>query len=280
MNNVIYINKPKGITSFDVCYKLRKVLNTKKIGHTGTLDPNASGVMLILYNESTKAMQFLVGQSKEYKTRVKLGIETDTLDIMGKISKESDYVVPKKELIEETLNSFLGYSKQIVPITSAKKINGKKLYKYQLEGKDIELPEIEICVNSIKLDELFDDGFSFTANVSSGTYIRSLVRDILKKLDLIGTVYELCRTKVGNITLDDCDNLDDAINNNYHTHNIYDLITDKYKTIECQNILDIKNGKRIKINCFDDEVAIVNDNTVLAIYKKDGNEYKCVRGLW
>lgn len=280
MNNVLYVNKPKGISSFDVCYKLRKVLNTKKIGHTGTLDPNATGVMIILYDNATKASQFLVSDKKEYEARVVLGIETDTLDIGGKIINESKYIVPNKSDIECVLNSFVGKSKQTVPITSAKSVNGKRLYKYQLENKEVELPIIDINVYSIDLLEIYEDGFSFRCEVSSGTYIRSLAQDILKKLNLIGTLKELCRTKIDYISINNCDNLDDILNNKYTKHDLFEILSNKYYVYETEKIDDIKNGKRIKINCDKDRVLITSNKEVLAIYSKDGDEYLCVRGLW
>lgn len=280
MSNVLYINKPKGISSFDICYKLRKVLNTKRIGHTGTLDPNATGVMIILYNDATKAAQFLVSDTKEYKTRVLFGIETDTLDIDGNIIRKSEYITPSKQEIENVLNSFLGESKQTVPITSAKKINGKKLYQYQLEGKEVELPIININIYSIKLDEVYEDGFSFTCKVSSGTYIRSLVRDILLKLNIIGTVSELCRTKIDNIDISDCDDLEKVLIGEYKNHNILEVLSNRYKTYEVNNVDDIKNGKRIKINSNEDYLLLTNKGNLLAMYKKDNDEYKCARGLW
>ena len=119
MGNILYVDKPKGMTSFDVCYRLRKILGTKKIGHTGTLDPNATGVMIVLFDKATKANQFLVSDNKEYECRVLLGIETDTLDIDGNITVKKDFIVPDKRVIEETLDSFLGESMQEVPLTSA-----------------------------------------------------------------------------------------------------------------------------------------------------------------
>lgn len=280
MNSVLYINKPKGISSFDLCFKLRKVLGTKRIGHTGTLDPNATGVMIVLYNEATKAAQFLVSDTKEYKCRVLLGIETDTLDIDGNIINRSDSNIPGRDVIEKTLKSFLGESKQEVPITSAKKINGKKLYQYQLEGKQVELPIIYINVYNIYLDDVFEDGFTFTCKVSSGTYIRSLVRDILKKLNLVGTVSELCRLSVDSISLEQCDTLENVLNGNYANHNLVDVLKNRYKSFEIDKVDDIKNGKRIRIDCDDEYIIILNHGNLIAMYQKDGNEYRSARGLW
>lgn len=279
MDKLLFIDKPKSLTSFDVCYKLRKVLGTKKIGHTGTLDPNATGVMVVLFDNATKAAQFIVDDNKTYYTRVIFGIETDTLDIDGNILNRKDYVIPDKKEIEDVLNSFEGKSKQEVPLTSAKKINGKKLYEYQRENIDINPPIIDINVFSIELKELFDDGFSFITNVSSGTYIRSLVRDILKKLNIIGTVLELRRIAVGDVNVNDCDKFDDILNGNYRLHNLFDFLKKYYNSYEVSNRQDIINGKRIIINSNDSRLLITNDNELLAIYEKDGNEYKCLRGL-
>ena len=278
--NVLYINKPQGISSFDICYKLRKVLNTKKIGHTGTLDPNATGVMVILYNEATKAAQFLVSDKKTYKARVLLGTKTDTLDIDGNVVETRPYAVPEKEKIEEVLNSYRGKSKQVVPITSAKKINGKKLYQYQLKGQEVELPVIDIEVFDISLNEIYEDGFEFSCEVTAGTYVRALARDILEKLDEIGTLSKLCRTSIDDINLDECDELDDVLNGKYTAHNLLDVLSKRYKTYEVDNVEDIKNGKRIKIDSDEQYLLLTNNNELLAMYQKDGNEYKSARGLW
>lgn len=280
MKNVLYINKPVGISSFDICYKLRKTLNTKKIGHTGTLDPNASGVMIIVFDKATKTVPFLVSHNKQYKTKVLFGKRTDTLDITGNLIEEREYVIPNENEIKSVLKSFLGKSKQVVPITSAKKVNGKKLYEYQLKGEKVELPIIDIEIYDIELNEVLEDGFIFTTTVSSGTYIRALVRDILDKLDLIGTIDQLCRTKIDDVDISECDELSGAIDGKYNLHDTHDLLSKKYKTINIRNIEDIKNGKRIKLDCDDEFVLLENNNEPLAIYRKENDEYINVRGLW
>lgn len=279
MGNVLYVNKPKNMTSFDVCFKLRKVLGTKKIGHTGTLDPNATGVMVVLYNNATKANQFLVTDCKEYKTTVKLGIMTDTLDIDGNIIKEEKTFMPSKEILIDTLTSFLGKSMQQVPKTSAIKIDGKKLLEYQRQNIEVELPMREINVYSIELLNVYEDIFEFKVKVSSGTYIRALVRDILAKLNIIGTVLELQRTSVDNIDISMCDSLEDILNGNFSEHNLIEIMSSRYRTLEYSPIEDIINGKRIILDIDDDRVIIVKDGTLYALYEKDGNEYKCLRGL-
>lgn len=139
MSKILYIDKPKGITSFDLCFKLRKVFNTKKIGHTGTLDPNATGLMVCLIDGASKTNQFLVSANKEYIATVKLGIRTDSEDIDGNILEEKEEVMPSFELIVETIKSFIGKSEQIPPMASAIKVNGKKLYEYMRNNETVEL---------------------------------------------------------------------------------------------------------------------------------------------
>jgi len=209
MLKCLYINKPKGMTSFDVCFKLRKILNTKNIGHTGTLDPNASGVMVVLFDNSCKLNQFLVSETKEYIAEVLIGKETDTLDIDGNIINSKDEIMPDKDKIISVLNSFLGKSKQIVPLTSSVKIDGKKLYEYQRNNIEVDLPIKDIEVFDIELLNVDINTFTFRVLVSSGTYIRALARDILNKLNIIGTLNNLTRTKINKIDISDCDNLND-----------------------------------------------------------------------
>ena len=280
MNNVLFVDKPAGISSFDVCFKLRKVLNTKKIGHTGTLDPGATGVMIVLYDKATKANQFLVSDSKEYRTRVLLGVSTDTLDTDGKIIEEREYVLPEKERLEAVLSRFAGDLKQEVPITSAVKVNGERLYKYQLNNQEVELPVRDIHVYSIGLDEIYPDGFSFTCKVSSGTYIRALVRDILKELDLIGTVSQLRRTAIDSVRIEDCDTLDDILQGNYRNHDLMELLSSRYETVVLEDLSDVKNGKPIELNADADQVLISDGKEAVAIYQKQDGLYRCVRGLW
>ena len=280
MGNVLYVDKPSGMTSFDLCFKLRKVLQTRKIGHTGTLDPLATGVMIILFDKATKASQFLVSDDKRYEARIKLGIETDSLDIDGNVLKEEECDVPDEHTLQSVLDSFIGASKQTVPMTSAVKINGKRLYVYQHENQEVELPVRDIYVHEIVLKEIHPDGFSFTCKVSSGTYIRALARDILEKLGLIGCVSELRRMAVDEISIDDCQTLDEIQNGNYVTHDLYELLSARYETLDYPDPAIIMNGKRIKIESDASQIFIAHGKESLAIYEKDGEEYRCQRGLW
>lgn len=280
MAEVLYVNKPSGISSFDVCFKLRKVLHTKKIGHTGTLDPNATGVMIVLFDKSTKANQFLVTDRKEYETRVLLGKETDTLDIDGKVLGEYKYEVPDENTLKKALNAFKGRSVQEVPITSAVSVDGKRLYQYQKEGKEVELPKREIEVFSVELLNIYEDGFSFISRVSSGTYIRALVRDILSSLNLHGTVLTLKRTAVDDVRIEDCDELNEILEGNYHLHDLYDLLSKRYEVFEDFDEKDVLNGKKLLIESDQSRLLMAKNHEALAIYEKDGDLYRSLRGLW
>ena len=279
MGQIIYIDKPKGITSFDICFKLRKVFNTKKIGHTGTLDPNATGLMICLVGNATKANQFLVCAKKEYIATVKLGIKTDSEDIDGNILERKDEAMPGAETIRETITSFLGKSVQVPPMTSAIKVNGKKLYEYQREGKTVEIKPREIEVFSIELLDVNEDTFSFKCYVSSGTYVRTLAQDILKKLNVIGTLSDLRRTKIDSIDISLSDKLDDVLNGNYHEYTMYDILSKYYYVYNVSNRKAIIDGKPLKLDLDEEMILCVENGEALAIYKKEDGLYRCVRGL-
>ena len=278
---IIYVDKPKGITSNDLCQKLKKYLNTTKIGHTGTLDPNATGLMIVLFDEATKANQFMVSDTKEYIATVKIGIETDSLDIDGNILSSKELKMPSRDILEATLKSFIKEYEQYPPLASAIKYNGKKLYEYLRKGEKVEVKPRKVKIYEISLLDIKTDEFIFKTKVSSGTYIRSLVKDILDELNLIGVLSDLRRTKINDISIDDAYTLSDIENNKYKIISLYEELSKRfevYKTSDPKNIID---GKRIKLDNYQDEVLIVDeDNRCLAVYKKDINDYKCVRGLF
>ncbi len=279
MSQIIYVDKPKGITSFDICYKLRKVFNTKKIGHTGTLDPNATGLMVCLIGSATKANQFLVCAKKEYIATVKIGIKTDSDDIEGKILEEKEEVMPDFDSINDVLKSFLGKSKQVPPMTSAIKVNGKKLYEYHRQGIKLELEPRDIEVFNIDLLNVEGDTFTFKTYVSSGTYIRSLVNDILNKLGIIGTLSDLRRTKIDDIDIKEADSLDDVLDGKYHVHSIYEVLSEYYYVYNVQDKKHVIDGKPLKIDLKEDMILCAYDNEALAIYKYEDGLYRCLRGL-
>jgi len=175
MNGIVLINKEKGKTSRDVVNLLSKKFNTRKVGHAGTLDPLATGLLIIGINNGTKILELLTMDEKEYIATVKIGIQTDTYDITGNIIEEKKDFSIDKEYLENTLKSFIGKYYQEVPKYSAVKINGKKLYEYARNGEEIELPKRFVEIKEIELLEFKEDEFKFKVLVSKGTYIRSLI---------------------------------------------------------------------------------------------------------
>lgn len=272
MDGILLIDKEKNCTSRDVVNKIIKKFGTKKVGHTGTLDPIATGVMVICVGRATKLVNTLTSTCKEYIAKVELGTLTDTLDCTGNIIKEEKVLLTDNE-IESAILSMLGKYEQEVPIYSAVKINGKKLYEYARENESIELPKREVEVKEISLEgpiERIDNKiyFSFKCLVSKGTYIRSLINDIASKLNTIGIMLELRRTKQGDFQIENCKNVNEVTNND--VIEVVKVITNICKVKVNDNLKnDILNGKIIDNEYNVDEVLFISeDNKALAIYRK------------
>ncbi len=206
MDGIILINKEKGITSFGVVSKVRKIFNIKKVGHCGTLDPEATGVLPIMIGQATKISKYLVEHDKEYIATLKLGIKTDSADGEGNIIEESKFELNqnKEKFYISKINELLGKSKQVPPMYSAIKVNGKKLYEYAREGKEVvrEAREIEIYdIEIIKFDYEKNE-IKFKVQCSKGTYIRTLCESIAEKIGTIGYMKELIRTKLDTFSID------------------------------------------------------------------------------
>ncbi len=206
INGIINIKKEKGYTSHDVVAKLRGILKQKKIGHTGTLDPDATGVLPVCLGNATKLCDLLTDKSKEYTAVFRLGITTDTQDISGTILSECEVHVTKEEL-EQTVSSFLGDSFQIPPMYSAIKVNGQKLYDLARQGKEVERKPRPISISKLEINWIDFPHVSITVGCSKGTYIRTLCYDIGEKLGCGATMTELVRTKVGEFLLNDAHTL-------------------------------------------------------------------------
>lgn len=268
MNGFILVNKKKNMTSRDVVNSLTKILNTKKIGHTGTLDPFAEGILLVAVNKGLKVVKLLNYKDKEYIAKVKLGIKTDTLDITGNILEEKKEELNKEELAP-VLKSFIGDYSYEVPIYSAIKVNGKKLYEYARNDKKVELPIKESYIYDIKLIDFKDNSFTFIVKVSNGTYIRALVRDISKKLNKLMTLEELTRTKVDNLLIENSYTLEDIKNNNFKLLKINDLLN--YKEVELSRDLEDKvlNGNKIKLDEKEDNILFIKEKEEIAVYTRE-----------
>ena len=200
MDGIILINKENNCTSNNVVNKIKHILN-EKTGHIGTLDPNATGLLPILIGKGTKLSQYLINHDKEYEVVLKLGVKTDTADLEGKIIEEKEVAdnLLEKEKVLDVLNGFIGKQKQVPPMYSAIKVNGKKLYEYARKNVQIELEARKIEIYEIKLGTINqkENTITFTVHCSKGTYIRSLCEDIAQRLGTIGYMKELNRTKVG-----------------------------------------------------------------------------------
>lgn len=268
MNGFILVNKKKDMTSRDVVNILTKILNTKKIGHTGTLDPFAEGILLVGVNKGLKVVKLLNYKDKEYIAKVKLGIKTDTLDITGNILEEKKEELNKEELAL-VLKSFIGEYSYEVPIYSAIKVNGKKLYEYARNNQKVELPIKNSYIYDIKLIDFKGNSFTFSVKVSNGTYIRALVRDISKKLNKLMTLEELTRTKVDNLLIENSYTLEDIKNNNFKLLKINDLLN--YKEVELERDLEDKvlNGNKIKLDEKEDNILFIKEKEEIAVYTRE-----------
>lgn len=206
---VILVNKHKGVTSHDIVFKIRKLYDTKKVGHTGTLDPHATGVLPVLIGRGAKAAEYLISENKGYIAEIKLGITTDTEDITGNILTKCDTLPAKNEFFE-AVKHFIGEIEQVPPMYSALKVDGKKLVDLAREGKIVERQARKITIYSIKADCVDEKQGIYTLEVecSKGTYIRTLCADIGTYLGCGATMSELKRTKSGNFTLNNAYTID------------------------------------------------------------------------
>ena len=264
------------MTSFDVVSKLRKILKIKRIGHSGTLDPNASGVLLVLVGNACKSLPYIEDTDKKYIATMKLGMETISDDIWDEPINTAP-VVPIDDF-QALLDQMKGKIKQIPPYISSIKINGKKLYEYARNHEFIERPLRDVEIYDIKV--LDEANLAFYTHCSSGTYIRSICRDVAKLSGNLGCMSSLVRCGIGKFTLDDCFTLKQIEEGDYHLYSIKDILA-HYPMVEYEKIEDVKNGKRIKLDRDDEMVVILHQGEVIALYKKLGNGiYGSERGLW
>lgn len=282
MNGILLIDKPSGLTSRDVVNIVGKILGTKKIGHTGTLDPLATGVMVLCVGKYTKLVEMLTSYNKTYEASIVLGIKTDTLDITGKVLEERCSNISLSDILL-TLKKFEGVYDQEVPIYSAVKINGKKLYEYARENKTIELPKRSVNISKISLisDIKYENNktlFSIRCNVSKGTYIRSLINDIALSLNTIGVMKELRRIEQGNFNIENCYKISDIKNNNFKFVDL-DIVFKDYFIVDINNDIykDIKNGKILE-NIYNKDIIVFRYNgEYISIYKKYEKDEKLIK---
>lgn len=254
VNGIIVVDKPTGFTSHDVVNVIRKIYHTKKVGHTGTLDPEATGVLPVCIGKATKVCDMITFSDKEYIARVKLGIITDTQDIFGKVLETKDVNVSYDE-VKNAVDSFVGEIYQLPPMYSAIKIGGKKLYELAREGIEVERKERKININYIELSDFSDDEFTIKVGCSKGTYIRTLCHDIGKKLGCGGVMKSLRRTKSSMFSIIDAYTLDeikDMAQNEAHIKALksIDSVFASYEKLVIDDILKkrVVNGNPTKVN--------------------------------
>lgn len=273
-NGVILVDKEVGLSSSAVDRKLKAILKLDKVGHLGTLDPFASGLLLCLVNNGTKIAPFLANLTKTYRATLKLGVETDTLDNTGEIVKEE--AVPKlnENKIREVLNSFLGKSKQAPPIYSALKFHGTPLYKLARSGKTIIPKERDIEIKKIDLIEYIDDLLKFEVTVSSGTYIRTLGKNIANKLGTSGHLIELIRTKIGDFSLKNAKKIDQIkVDDLISIEKVLNFIPKM--TLVGEEKVKALNGVPLAFSSIAPLLLLVDELGIIAIYerKNDGIFY-------
>lgn len=282
MIGIIPLYKPRGMTSHDCVFKIRKILGTKKVGHTGTLDPGVDGVLPICVGEATKIIPYVGAFKKEYIATVKLGETTTTEDAEGEIvHSEVIEQMPTKESIEAVLKQFTGKIKQIPPMYSAVKVKGKKLYEYAREGIEVERPEREIEIFELELIEVFDDSFKIRVKCSKGTYVRTLCVDIGKALGHYAHMSKLTRTESDHILLKDTVTFSDLEHNPFEscTFPINDFLTHipsiAVKKNEIENIM---NGQRYFYpNQNATHYKLMYDNILLGIFVQDPKNEKLLK---
>ena len=272
MNGILIVNKSEGFTSRDVVNKLSKIFNTKKIGHTGTLDPIAKGVLVVVIGKYTKLCEDLTQTFKEYIATFKLGILTDTLDITGEILDEKDVTVSEEE-IRNVIASYKCVYDQEVPIYSSVKINGKKLYEYARNGENVVLPKRKVDIKNIEVIDINKDIVKIKCLVSKGTYIRSLIRDIGESLKTHATMTDLIRIKQGIFDISNSYTLEDIENGNYKLINIEDVMD--ICVVENDTYLkDVTNGVKLKLDIENKYILFKHEGNNIALYKKDNDYFR------
>lgn len=285
MEGIIVVNKPKGITSFDVIRKLKKIFKTKKIGHTGTLDPLATGVMLVCVGKATKLASDLEAKDKIYIADFDIGYATDTYDIKGKKIAENTIEISKENL-EQSIKKFIGNIKQVPPMYSAIKIDGNKLYHLARKGIEIERPERDVTIEYINLLDFKDNKAKIETKVSKGCYIRSLIYDIGQDLETYATMTALQRKQVGDYSLENSYSLEQieemTLNDDFKflktieeifSYDKYSLQTEKeltlYKNGNTVKIKENLENKRYRIYFLNEFIGLANieNNNLLKGYK-------------
>lgn len=269
----LVVFKPSGCTSRDVVNKVSKLLGTKKIGHTGTLDPIATGVLVLTIGKYTKFSDYLTSKFKDYEAEFTFGYETDTLDYTGVKTFESSKKVTREDL-ERCLNSLKGTYLQEVPLYSAIKVDGKKLYEYGRCGIDVELPKRQVVIEELSLQSFSENRVKIKCTVSKGTYIRSLIRDIGRSLGTYATMTRLERTMQGGFKKEDSYTLEEIEFGKYHLLSLEEVLDMEELVLDDETAKKVLNGVKLEFSFQSEFIKCTLDGKLVAIYKKEGNIYR------
>jgi tRNA pseudouridine55 synthase len=277
MDGFILINKPKNWTSYDVIRVLKKLFNVKKIGHSGTLDPFAEGLLIIGINRATKFIEFLMNLPKEYIAKIKFGIETDTLDIDGEIINCDNNFKLNENVLQMAVDDFPRSYKQIPPKFSAKKVDGSRAYELAREGKEFELKPKLVSIYDLKIESIDEANNEavFYLKVSSGFYVRSFARDLANRIGTFGYLLELKRIAIGNFKLENAHNIDDREFKLIQIDTALDFI-EKIEILDCRKF---KNGQITIYKYKDGIYRIYCDSHFLGIGKIENNLLKPLKVL-
>lgn len=280
MDAVIILNKPQEMTSFSAVRNCRNLFHEKKAGHTGTLDPNATGVMIVLLGRYTKLVPYCIKDHKHYQAEFVMGKCTDTGDIWGEVLQEKTPHSHTEEELEQVSQSFLGDIMQVPPMYSALKVNGQKLVDLARKGIEVERKERKVHVSSLSVKHLHDDVYSMDAVVSSGTYVRTLITDFAGSLGELATMTKLVRTGIEDISLSDAQTLEEL-----KEHPMFiepkRVISKEWKFVEA-GIYEryVLSGRHVTLHSNAPQVIFTKGDTMLAAYVKgEDGTYHCQRGL-
>ncbi len=284
-DGIVIINKPAGWTSMDVCAKLRGILKTKKVGHAGTLDPMATGVLPVFVGSATRGVSFAESGEKEYVATLRLGLTTDTQDISGQTLEERPVTVKQRDL-EAVLPQFQGEIEQIPPMYSALKVNGKKLYDLARQGKEVERKPRPVIIHALALEsKLSDTDYLLRIRCSKGTYIRTLCHDIGQTMGCGGCMASLQRTMAAGYTLDEAVTIDDVqekgdsllrpVDTLFRQYGAYHITKERVEFF-------VRNGNAVKVADLPDGIYRVygRDGTFLCLSEANGGILKSIKNFF
>ena len=280
MDGVILLNKPSGMTSFDAVRRLRRIFNEKKIGHTGTLDPEASGLMIVLLGRYTKMLPYCAADRKTYHATFSFGKASDTEDAWGTFIEEREPSFHSQEELDEAAKKMTGSLMQVPPMYSAIKKDGRKLYEYARKGIEVEREARPIEVSMLKVARTGENEFTMDACVSSGTYIRTLIVDYAKKLGELAYMTSLVREGIDHLSLADACTFE-QLEAGARLTDPLSVIDQSYERVELFAEKKVRNGMSMELSGYGDRIVFVDHGEPCAVYAKEADGlYHCQRGLW